>query len=159
MLRSGVKKFTRSSRVVARRPKANHTLPLSAVWNDFNAAGTTNNAWNVTSARYISSGNLSSWGDAGMMAGRGLNQDGTAVSKPWQAEGALDIQRVTQQAMVHELVQQQTDTIQKVVPWFLQNMPPAYFNQVPEKFRVDHIKAIAAIQGMLSTVSLCFAFS
>lgn len=93
------------------------------------------------------------------MAGRGLNQDGTAVSKPWQAEGALDIQRVTQQAMVHELVQQQTDTIQKVVPWFLQNMPPAYFNQVPEKFRVDHIKAIAAIQGMLSKVSLCFAFS
>ena len=89
---------------------------------------------------------MSSWDDVGTMAGRGLVGP-AASSKAWQAEGALDIQRVTQQAMIHELIQQQTDTIQKVVPWFLQNMPPAYFRQVPEKFRVDHIKAIAAIQG------------
>lgn len=93
------------------------------------------------SIRCISS---STW-DAGEGFRRGLHQDGAA--QPWQAEGALDIQRVTQQAMIHELVQQQANTIQSVVPWFLANMPPAYFRQVPEKFRVDHIKAIAAIKG------------
>lgn len=85
----------------------------------------------------------SSWGDHGS---RGMNSgDGTA--QPWQAEGALDIQRVTQQAMIHELISQQSNTITEIVPWFLQNMPPSYFRQVPEKFRVDHIKAIAAIKG------------
>ena len=72
-------------------------------------------------------------------------KDGSA--QPWQAEGAMDIQRVTQTALIHELIQQQTSTIQSVVPWFLSNMPPPYFRQVPEKFRVDHIKAIAAIKG------------
>lgn len=84
----------------------------------------------------------SSWGDHGSSGG---GSGGTA--QPWQAEGALDIQRVTQQAMIHEIITQQTNTIQEVVPWFLQNMPPSYFRQVPEKFRVDHIKAIAAIKG------------
>jgi len=78
------------------------------------------------------------------------NKRGIGHDQPWQAEGALDIQRVTQQAMIHELIQQQTNTIQKVVPWFLSNMPPAYFRQVPEKFRVDHIKAIAGIEGKYS---------
>jgi len=85
---------------------------------------------------------LSSTWDAGEHMGR---REG-ATKMPWQAEGAIDIQRVTQQAMVHELVQQQTNTIQAVVPWFLSNMPPSYFRQVPEKFRVDHIKAISAIK-------------
>lgn len=88
----------------------------------------------------------SSWGDHGS---RGTGGEGTA--QPWQAQGAFDIQRVTQQAIIHELVTQQTYTIQNVVPWFLQNMPPPYFRQVPEKFRMDHIKAIAAIKGMYDT--------
>ena len=78
-------------------------------------------------------------------AGDHMKKD--AAAQPWQAEGAMDIQRVTQTALIHELVQQQTNTIQAVVPWFLSNMPPPYFRQVPEKFRVDHIKAIAAIKG------------
>ena len=87
----------------------------------------------------------STWDAGESLGARGLHQEGAA--KPWQAEGAFDIQRVTQQAMVHELVQQQTNTIEAVVPWFLGNMPASYFRQVPEKFRVDHIKAIAAIKG------------
>ena len=136
MLRSGVTKLARQGRAVL-RPKTNRTtaLPRSA-WNGANATSY------CASARCFSIG---VWDDGERNTTRGLHQDGAA--KPWQAAGALDIQRVTQQAMVHELVQQQTDTIQKVVPWFLQNMPTSYFNQVPEKFRVDHIKAIAAIQG------------
>jgi len=32
------------------------------------------------------------------------------------------------------------------VPWFLNTMPAPYFRQVPETFRLDHIKAISAIK-------------
>jgi glutamate dehydrogenase len=67
-------------------------------------------------------------------------------ARAWQAEHNSDVQRVTQNAMIYELQQQQTKTIEEVVPWFLQNMPSSYFRQVPEPFRMDHIKAIAAIR-------------
>lgn len=67
-------------------------------------------------------------------------------SVSWQARSNLDVQRVTQKAIVFELVQQQTAAIEAVVSWFLEVMPPAYFDQVPERFRMDHIKAIAALK-------------
>ncbi|MGV2436022.1 MAG UNVERIFIED_CONTAM: hypothetical protein LVT10_14980 [Anaerolineae bacterium] len=73
-------------------------------------------------------------------------QQAAASARPWQAEHNLDVQRVTQNAIIYELTQQQTRTIQSVVPWFLENMPESYFRQVPEKFRMDHIKAIAAVK-------------
>ena len=66
--------------------------------------------------------------------------------RSWQAAHNIDIQRVTQTAMIHELTQQQTRSIEKVVPWFLSTMPAPYFRQVPESFRLDHIKAISAIK-------------
>ncbi len=64
----------------------------------------------------------------------------------WQAAHNADVQRVTQNAMIYELTQQQARTIEDVVPWFLANMPASYFRQVPDHFRMDHIKAIAAIK-------------
>jgi len=64
----------------------------------------------------------------------------------WQAQDNIDIQRVTQKAIIHELTQQQTKTIEDIVPWFLNNMPCSYFRSVPEQFRMDHIKALSAIQ-------------
>jgi len=73
---------------------------------------------------------------------RSYNTPATA----WQAERNDDVQRVTQNAMIYELTQQQATTIQSVVPWFLQNMPASYFRQVPEPFRMDHIKAVASIR-------------
>eukprot|EP00569_Conticribra_weissflogii_P004035 CAMPEP_0171345936 /NCGR_PEP_ID=MMETSP0878-20121228/22885_1 /TAXON_ID=67004 /ORGANISM="Thalassiosira weissflogii, Strain CCMP1336" /LENGTH=1055 /DNA_ID=CAMNT_0011849471 /DNA_START=405 /DNA_END=3572 /DNA_ORIENTATION=+ len=66
--------------------------------------------------------------------------------RSWQATQNLDIQRVTQTAIIHELTQQQTRSIERVVPWFLNTMPEPYFRQVPESFRLDHIKAISAIK-------------
>jgi len=69
-----------------------------------------------------------------------------APATAWQAERNADVQRVTQNAMIYELTQQQASTIQNVVPWFLKNMPASYFRQVPEQFRMDHIKAIASIR-------------
>lgn len=103
----------------------------------------------------IRSFSSSTW-DAGETFRQSIHQDGAA--KPWQAEGAMDIQRVTQTALIHELVQQQTNTIQSIVPWFLESFPPPYFRQVPEKFRVDHIKAIAAIKGTFQNARLLLLF-
>jgi hypothetical protein len=74
------------------------------------------------------------------------SEDSREYPRSWQASHNLDIQRVTQTAMIHELTQQQTRSIEKVVPWFLETMPAQYFRQVPESFRLDHIKAISAIK-------------
>eukprot|EP00579_Thalassiosira_antarctica_P006999 CAMPEP_0201883804 /NCGR_PEP_ID=MMETSP0902-20130614/16244_1 /ASSEMBLY_ACC=CAM_ASM_000551 /TAXON_ID=420261 /ORGANISM="Thalassiosira antarctica, Strain CCMP982" /LENGTH=1085 /DNA_ID=CAMNT_0048412667 /DNA_START=161 /DNA_END=3418 /DNA_ORIENTATION=+ len=74
------------------------------------------------------------------------NSNSNADFRSWQAAHNIDIQRVTQTAMIHELTQQQTRSIEKVVPWFLSTMPAPYFRQVPESFRLDHIKAISAIK-------------
>lgn len=69
-----------------------------------------------------------------------------ASTTAWQASHNAQVQRVTQNAMIYELQQSQTQTIERLVPWFLENMPATYFQQVPESFRYDHIKAIAAVQ-------------
>ena len=69
-------------------------------------------------------------------------QDATA----WQPADNVDVQNVTRKAYIYELVHQQTQTIEETVPWFLDNMPASYFKQVPERFRMDHIKAIAAVK-------------
>lgn len=67
-------------------------------------------------------------------------------SAAWQAADNSHVQDVTQKALIYDLVHQQTRTLETTVPWFLQNMPNSYFNQVPEQFRKDHIKAIAAVK-------------
>jgi len=87
----------------------------------------------------------------------------------WQATQNFDVQRVTQQAMIYELQQSQNHTIEKIVPWFLQQMPTSYFRHVPERLRTDHIKAIAAVQdaNMVSSIrkkppighTICFLLS
>lgn len=64
----------------------------------------------------------------------------------WQPEENADIQRVTRKAIIHELTKQQTATIENVVPWFLNVMPEAYFRQVDEGSRMDHLRAVAAVR-------------
>jgi hypothetical protein len=73
----------------------------------------------------------------------------------WQADEDSDIQRVTTLATIHLLTQQQIKTIEKVVPWFLKNMPASYFRQVPESFRQDHLRAISAIKDANMDSTLC----
>jgi hypothetical protein len=87
-------------------------------------------------------GSLHDAGARRSVADRGGHQDVTA----WQAAENVDVQNVTRKAMIYELIHQQTETIENVVPWFLENMPASYFRQVPERFRMDHIKAIAAVK-------------
>lgn len=49
----------------------------------------------------------------------------SAESKAWQAADISEVQRVTQKALIYELSNEQSKTIENVVPWFLQNMPDA----------------------------------
>ena len=83
--------------------------------------------------------NSSSLHDANLQVHKNRNP------KQWQAEENSEIQRVTKLAIIHQLTKQQTATIESVVPWFLNNMPGAYFRQVGEETRLDHLRAIAAI--------------
>ena len=66
-----------------------------------------------------------------------VSENTSSEYRSWQASQNNDIQRVTQTAMIHELTQQQTRSIERVVPWFLNTMPAPYFRQVPESFRVS----------------------
>jgi len=55
-----------------------------------------------------------------------LHEKPFVPSKPaaaWQAAHNVDVQRVTQKAIVYELTQQQSQTLESVVPWFLETMP------------------------------------
>ena len=75
------------------------------------------------------------------------------------------LQKVTTQALIHEISLQQMHGVQEVVPWFLKTMPvifmllisshsslilrkASYFRQVPEEMRKSHLKAIAAIRDL-----------
>mmetsp|Transcript_6089 Transcript_6089/g.15116 ORF Transcript_6089/g.15116 Transcript_6089/m.15116 type:complete len:1143 (-) Transcript_6089:205-3633(-) len=63
----------------------------------------------------------------------------------WQAHDDADVQRVTAQALIYELTRTTSDTIEQVVPWFLNTMPESYFRQIPPYLRRDHVKALAAV--------------
>jgi len=65
-----------------------------------------------------------------------------------------EMQRVTQKAMIHELREESNATINKTVPWFLENMPSSYFRQVGYHTRLDHVKAVASLRGADMEMSL-----
>lgn len=67
-------------------------------------------------------------------------------NKSWVPVEGASLQKVTRQALVHELTQVQMSTADKVVPWFLEKMPSSYFRQVSEEVRVKHLQAICALQ-------------
>ncbi len=93
--------------------------------------------------------------------GEGPPPPGASVNgqgnKSWVPVEDASLQKVTRQALVHELTQVQMVTANTVVPWFLGQMPAAYFRQVPEAVRVQHLRAICALQdsgGMSTNVIL-----
>lgn len=63
----------------------------------------------------------------------------------WQPQNHADIQRVTSQALIYELTRTTANTIEKVVPWFLNTMPESYFQQIPPYLRHEHLKALTAV--------------
>jgi len=74
----------------------------------------------------VPAANRRSGSGSGSGIGAGFNSGGHQLPTAWQAEQNSEVQRVTQKAMIYELIHEQTRTIESVVPWFLENMPPAY---------------------------------
>jgi len=69
-----------------------------------------------------------------------------AVSNPatWLDRTDQDeLHKNRRNAMLYELEQQQRSAAEKVVPWFLKNMPEAYFERVPVELQKVHLRAIA----------------
>ena len=55
------------------------------------------------------------------------------------------LQKMTTQALIHEISMKQMQSAAAIVPWFLSNMPSSYFRQVPEDMRKQHLTVIAVI--------------
>jgi glutamate dehydrogenase len=53
--------------------------------------------------------------------------------------------RTTQDALVKSFIDAQTQTAKRVVPWFLNNMPTAYFRFVPENSRINHLMTLSSL--------------
>jgi len=75
----------------------------------------------------------------------------TQSSKSWVPVSEEKLQIVTMQSLIHEVAEQQRNMAEKVVPWFLKNMPAAYFRQVPEHLRSQHVKAITALRDLMKS--------
>ena len=74
-----------------------------------------------------------------------IHSTGNTSRTSWQPENDADVQHVTSQALIYELTRTTADTIERVVPWFLDTMPESYFQQIPPYLRREHVKAMAAI--------------
>lgn len=61
---------------------------------------------------------------------------------------AEKLQKLTENALIHEISTKQMQTVQKVVPWFLKSMPASYFRLIPEDLRKQHVKAVAAVHDL-----------
>jgi hypothetical protein len=70
----------------------------------------------------------------------------TSAATPWQATDNINVQEVTRKALIYELIHQQSETIQAIVPWFLDNMPYSYFKQVPEQFAFNTSKRLPPLK-------------
>lgn len=122
-------------------------LPALTTSGAFTTTGpaptTANSRTALTALRH----NSSSWkGVESSMSRLGGSWKEPGEKMAWQADQDSDIQRVTTLATIHELTQQQVRTIEKVVPWFLSNLPASYFRQVPKSFQQDHLRAISAVK-------------
>lgn len=87
--------------------------------------------------------------------------------KSWVPVTDEKLQQVTMKSLIHEVAEQQRELaskvildsvnesrltqISQVVPWFLRQMPAAYFRQVPENLRSQHVKAITALRDLMQS--------
>lgn len=69
-------------------------------------------------------------------------------TKSWAPMDDKNIQKLTEQALIHDISLHQMETVKQVVPWFLKAMPDSYFNQVSEEMRRSHLQAVAAIHDL-----------
>ena len=61
--------------------------------------------------------------------------------------GARSCSSVNESAVIGDIIETVTAAAQKEVPWFLNEMPSAYFRQVPPALRQSHLRAITALSA------------
>lgn len=74
-----------------------------------------------------------------------------STTKHWVPMDQDKLMQITMRSLIAEVAEQQKDLAAKVVPWFLTNMPAAYFRQVPENLRSQHVKAITALRDLMQS--------
>mmetsp|Transcript_19339 Transcript_19339/g.32807 ORF Transcript_19339/g.32807 Transcript_19339/m.32807 type:complete len:724 (+) Transcript_19339:132-2303(+) len=74
----------------------------------------------------------------------------TNSRKSWVPESEEDLQKVTMNAMIHEVAEQQKERAGRIVPWFLKAMPASYFKQISVPMQSQHVQAIATVKELTS---------
>lgn len=69
-----------------------------------------------------------------------------AGMKSWMPRDEEALQHAATTALMHEYTQMQLKTAETLVPWFLDEMPESYFRSVSEADRLQHLRAISALQ-------------
>ncbi len=68
----------------------------------------------------------------------------TSVAAP-VCRGMATVSKPSAEELIKRISAEENQSIQKLVPWFLEQMPDAYFQQVSESTRVEHLKALSAL--------------
>lgn len=68
-----------------------------------------------------------------------------AGMKSWMPRDEEALQHAATTALMHEYTQMQLKTAETLVPWFLDELPEAYFRSVSEADRLQHLRAISAL--------------
>jgi len=65
----------------------------------------------------------------------------------WTPASEEELARMSRDALIYELGLHHQKVSKELVPWFLKNMPAAYFRQNAEKQRLEHLRAISSLYG------------
>ena len=69
-----------------------------------------------------------------------------------QEQGWGDVDTtLIEKALIHDMSMQQMHNASEVVPWFIQNMPQAYFRHASENLRSQHLTVISAMRQLNQT--------
>jgi glutamate dehydrogenase len=71
-----------------------------------------------------------------------------ASSKSWVPKEGDKLEKAIVYSLLHTLSQDQLVVSEKVVPWYLRNLPRSYFNEIGESTRMEHLKGLAALWGI-----------
>ncbi|KAJ1432942.1 hypothetical protein B484DRAFT_394719 [Ochromonadaceae sp. CCMP2298] len=74
-----------------------------------------------------------------------------STRKSWIPESEEALQKVTTNAMIHEVAEQQKERASRIVPWFLKSMPSAYFKQISIDMQSQHVQAIASLKELTNS--------
>jgi len=72
----------------------------------------------------------------------------------WMQEDTDIFEEAMKKSLVHDLVEDNRGSANQVVPWFLQQMPMDYFNQVSKKIWYGHLRALNALFEMKESPDL-----